>query len=58
MNRLPEPNLEREGVSLLLRLGTAVRLRRSDIEAVLKRLAEGGAQRCPGLPAPLSKSRR
>jgi len=34
-------NLEKQGVFPVVRLGTAVRYKRSDIDAVIARLAEG-----------------
>jgi excisionase family DNA binding protein len=37
-------NLEKQGVFPVVRLGTAVRYRRSDIDAVVAKLAEGDAQ--------------
>ncbi|BBO32515.1 helix-turn-helix transcriptional regulator [Lacipirellula parvula] len=37
-------NLERDGLFKPVRLGTAVRYRRCDVEATIAKLAEGGQQ--------------
>jgi excisionase family DNA binding protein len=37
-------NLERDGLFKPVRLGASVRYRRSDIDEVLRRLADGGGQ--------------